>query len=77
MNSDKFYAETVVNGRKIDLVLTEQQVLDGVKAGMQETEFICEHNPGSCWAITNPLDEEHTAKECSFWRKLFKICNCK
>ena len=72
--SYKFYAEATVNGRKLSLLLTEDQILDGVKAALQNPELICEHSPGVCWSSKNPLDEEHTALECSFWRKLFNIC---
>jgi len=73
----KFYAETTVNGRKLSLVLTEEQVLDGVKAALQNSDLVCKESPGLCWSNTNPLDEEHTAAECSFWRKIFKTCDCK
>jgi hypothetical protein len=74
---NKYYAETVVNGRKLSLVLTEQQILDGVKAAINDSEFVCEKSPGTCWSSINPLDEEHDKEECSFWRKVFKICDCK
>ena len=73
----KFYAETTVNGRKLSLLLTEDQILDGVRAALKNPDVVCENSPGICWSTKNPLDEQHNATECSFWRKLFKLCDCK
>jgi len=65
-----FYAKTEINGRVVDLVLTEQQVLDGVKVALQNPEMICQNNPGSCWPIEKPND-------CPVWKKIFGVCSCK
>jgi hypothetical protein len=65
-----FYAKTTINGRDIDLVLTEQQILDGVKTALNNSEFVCQMNPGNCWPVEKP-------EGCSFWQKLFKVCDCK
>jgi len=65
-----FYAKTNVNGRDIDLVLSEQQILEGVKTALNNSEFVCQMNPGNCWPVEKP-------KGCSFWQKLFNVCDCK
>jgi hypothetical protein len=69
-NENIFYAKTNINGRDVDLVLTEQQILDGVKSALKNTEFVCQMNPGNCWPVEKP-------KGCSLWQKLFNVCDCK
>ncbi len=75
MKNDKFYAKITIRGRDIDLILTEDQVMAAIKAALNDSDFVCQNNQGCCWPIENPLEEEHTVEECSFWRKLFKTCN--
>jgi hypothetical protein len=69
-NENLFYAKTTINGRDIDLILTEQQVLDGVKSALTNSELVCQMNPGNCWPVEKP-------NGCSFWQKLFNVCDCK
>jgi hypothetical protein len=64
-----FYAKTDVNGRTVDLVLTEDQVLNGVKAALQNSDLVCKMNPGNCWPVEKPND-------CPFWKKIFGVCGC-
>lgn len=64
-----FYAKAQINGRTVDLVLTEDQIVDGVKRGLQNCDFVCEMNPGNCWPIEKP-------QECPVWKKIFGICSC-
>lgn len=62
-----YYAKTVVNGRDIDLVLTEKQVVDGLQSALLNSGFVCASNGGNCWPVEKPTD-------CPFWRKVFNIC---
>ncbi len=65
-----YYAKTVVNGREIDLVLNEQQVVDGLQSALINSGFVCASNGGNCWPVEKPED-------CPFWRKVFNLCkNC-
>jgi hypothetical protein len=65
-----FYAKSEINGRTVDLVLTEEQVITGVKSALQNSEFVCKMNPGNCWPIDKP-------EECPIWRRIFGLCSCK
>jgi hypothetical protein len=64
-----FYAKTEINGRTVDLVLTEEQVLAGVKTSLQNSELVCKMNPGNCWPLEKPND-------CPTWKKIFGLCSC-
>lgn len=64
-----FYAKAEINGRTVDLVLTEEQIVQGVKCALQNSDFVCEMNPGNCWPLEKP-------QECSVWKKLFGLCSC-
>jgi hypothetical protein len=50
--------------------LSEQQVFDGVRSALTNSELVCQMNPGNCWPVEKP-------KGCSFWQKLFNVCDCK
>ena len=64
-----FYAKTNINGRDVDLVLTEAQIMEGVKTALSNSELVCQSNPGNCWPIDKP-------KGCSLWQKIFNVCDC-
>lgn len=68
--NNTFYAKTEINGRVIDMVLTEDQVIDGMKLALQNSDLVCQMNPGNCWPIEKPND-------CPIWKKIFGICSCK
>ena len=68
--SDLYYAKTEINGRTLDLVLTEEQVITGVKTAIENAEFVCRMNPGNCWPVEKPQD-------CPLWKKIFGLCGCK
>ena len=69
MDDELFYAKTEISGRTIDLVFTEKQILEGVKTALQNSQFVCEMNPGACWPTEKPT-------ECPIWKKIFGICSC-
>jgi len=70
MEEQLFYAKANISGRDVDLVLSEAQILEGMKTAMNNTEFVCDQNPGNCWPIEKP-------QGCSLWKKLFNLCGCK
>jgi hypothetical protein len=68
--SELYYAKARLNDRDIDLVLTEEQLLEGISSALKNPNFICEQNPGACWPVEKP-------ESCGIWKRIFGICNCK
>jgi hypothetical protein len=68
--SELYHAKAKINERDIDLVLTEDQLLEGISAALKNSDFICKQNPGACWPIEKP-------QACGVWKRIFGLCNCK
>jgi hypothetical protein len=67
--SDLYYAKAKINDREIDLLISEDQLLEGISEALNNPNIVCEKNPGTCWPIQKPTG-------CPIWKKIFGICGC-
>jgi hypothetical protein len=69
MNKDLKYTKIEVDGRCLDLLLTDVEISRGVKRATEEKNLhLIPENSNTCWPLEKP-------PECSFWNRIIGNCN--
>jgi hypothetical protein len=64
-----YYSKVMVDGRPIDLLLSEQQIEEASKMAIQHPSLVveCVESHGNCWPCDKP-------PKCSFWDRVMNNC---
>lgn len=62
-----YYTKITKDNRCLDLLLTEDELVSGVKRALDHPQMVDKTQCCSCWSVEKP-------PKCNFWSKILGLC---